>query len=87
MNCRITDTKEVELLTRKFFHCRQRNPQLIFANHILARLSFNGDDLAFVARGDLLLQTLIQAFPSRVQSMDMILRRPPVSPITYRVAC
>src|SRR2546422_1645130 len=59
----------------------------IFANHILARLGLNGDDLAFVTRLNLLPQLLIEALTLRVQPMDMILGRHTISLIACRVAC
>jgi hypothetical protein len=86
MDRRIPDAKEVELLAGEFLHRSQRNLQLIFANRILARLSLNGDDLAFVARLDLLSQALIEALTLRVKSMDMILGRHTKSLLACRVA-
>ena len=83
----IPDAKEVERLAGEFLHRSQRNLQLVFANHILARLSLNRDDLAFVAWLDLLAQALIKALALRVKPMDMILGRPTIALIACRVAC
>src|SRR5438552_14767339 len=86
MDSRIADAKEVELLAGEFFHRSQRNLQLIFANHILARLGLNGDDLAFVTWLNLLPQLLIEALTLRVQPLDMSLGRHTISLIACRVA-
>lgn len=73
MDSGIADAKEAELFSGEFFYCFKRNLKFIFANHILARLGLDGDDLAFVVWLDLFPQLLIETLTFRVKSMDVAL--------------